>query len=75
MNEFDQFSSKCLFNQEYLNDYNDGGSQIFAHEGIIFPPCIPRKRGTTLPFHRVTQRKGSFVVVIPRAPHAGFNYG
>lgn len=43
MTEFGRLLSRYLFNLDCPNDSNDGGSQIFALEAIIFNPCIPRK--------------------------------
>jgi len=48
-------------------------SEFLRHKTSLFSPDILNDSG--IPFHRVVQEAGQFIVTMPGAYHAGFNHG
>lgn len=53
INKFERFSSDYPLNLEFLNDYKNGESKVYAQKPIVSSFCFAQELGTTSKFHRM----------------------
>lgn len=68
MNKFNCFTLKGLFPGE-----NEECPAFLRHKSFLINPKILKSR--SIPFNKITQEAGEFMITFPYAYHAGYNHG